>query len=572
MTSVSVEARASSSRRPGRARRAVGIAGPALVGGVIGALSVPPFGFWPLAAPAVALLAWSVRGRSWRARLLAGWAFGLGLYVVGLWWALSFNLYGGVVLMLVEALAPGIAALLTPRRAGQTVALPGALVLAEALRTHWPFGGLPLGSMALGQAAGPLLPAARLGGPLALVGLAALTGCALLLLVDAAVGHRPWGARFRLGTGTGPRRGRAPRPLLGGALAAVVVVAVAVAGALSPDGGPTTRRIEVASVQGGGRRGTSALQVPPSVVFDAQVAATRLVPQVAGGRHLTLVLWPEDVVALGYQHLRGSPEEAVIARFCRQLHASMVVGVTEDVGTSHFRNFAAAFSPSGRLLEEYEKVHRVPFGEYVPYRSFFSHLANLSEVPRNAIPGHGDGVLQIPGAVLGTTISFEVFFPARARDPVRHGADLLVVPTNTSSYRTSQVPTQEVAADRLQAVSEGRWLVQAAPTGYSDVVTPSGRVVTKSVLGRRQVLVAQVGLRHGLTIFARFGELPVDLAAALAVLAGWALAWRRRTAAPSGSPEDLAASASIPATARTPAPADLAPGPSGPASRSSAQS
>ncbi|MCK4176909.1 apolipoprotein N-acyltransferase [Aciditerrimonas ferrireducens] len=519
-------------RGPSRTRRVLRVGGPALVGGVLGALSVPPFGFWPLAAPGIALLAWSVRGRAWRGRLLAGWAFGLGLYVIGLWWALSFNVYGGVVLMLVEALAPGIAALLAPRRAGQALALPGGLVLAEALRTHWPFGGLPLGSMALGQAKGPLLPADRLGGPLLLVGLAAVAGVGLLFLVEALLGRWPaLASRLRLGPEGGRRPPRPSRALAAGLTAVAAAAAVTLAGALAPSGGPSTARVTVASVQGGGRRGTSALQVPPATVFAAQVAATRLLPAAARHRHLTLVLWPEDVVALGDEHLRGSPQEAVIAHFARQLHASMVVGVTEDVGSTRFRNFAAAFSPTGRLLEEYEKVHRVPFGEYVPYRSFFAHFANLSEVPRNAIPGHGTGVLRIPGAVLGTTISFEVFFPARARDPVRHGADLLIVPTNTSSYRTSQVPTQEVAADQLQAVSEGRWLVQAAPTGYSDVVTPTGRVVAKSVLGRRAVLVATVGLRHGLTVFARFGELPVLLVAGLAVLAGWAraLGLRRRS-------------------------------------------
>jgi apolipoprotein N-acyltransferase len=515
-------------RRRGRAgtsrpdRRRGSVAGPSLAAGLLGALSVPPWGFWPLGLVAAAVLFWRLGGLPPRSRFLAGWLFGLGLFGPGLWWATSFNVYGGIVLILVEALAPALAALAVPRVAGRLVALPGAMVLGEALRDRWPFGGLPLGSMALGQAAGPLADAARLGGPLLVLGVLWLVGGGVgAIAVGLAADRRRFTATLASGrTGAG--------------LAAVGVgVLVLVVAAVAPTGGPDGPALTVAAVQGGGRRGVDQAQVPPAVVFDAQVAATarlsaRSLRRPRGDGRPPLVLWPEDVVALPGR-LSASPEEAVLAGIARRLDASLVVGVTEDVGATRFRNEAVAFSPTGRVIGHYEKVHRVPFGEYVPYRSFFSHLANLSAVPRDAIPGHGDGVLRTPSATLGTTISFEVFFPGRARDPTIHGADLLIVPTNTSSYRTSQVPTQEVAADRLQAITEGRYLVQAAPTGYSDIVTPTGRVVTRSVLGRRQVLVGTVRLRHGLTVYARDGNAPVLVAAAGALVVGWLRAgWRRR--------------------------------------------
>ena len=130
-------------------------------------------------------------------------------------------------------------------------------------------------------------------------------------------------------------------------------------------------------------------------------------------------------------------------------------------------------------------MHRVPFGEYVPFRSFISHLANLSEVPTDAIPGHGTGLLRTPAGPLGTLVSFEVFYANRSRTSVRAGAELLIVPTNTSSYATAQVPTQEVAADAVQAVETGRDLVQAAPTGYSAVVDQRGRVLAALRAGPR---------------------------------------------------------------------------------------
>ena len=240
-----------------------------------------------------------------------------------------------------------------------------------------------------------------------------------------------------------------------------------------------------------------------------------------GGRNPQLVLWPEDVVSLDTE-LGASSEESVLSSLAAGLHSTLVVGVTETVSSTAFRNEVVAFGPHGTLVSRYEKVHRVPFGEYVPYRGFFSHLANLSAVPRDAIPGHGTGLLPTPAGPLGAMISYEVFFSARGRSAVRAGARLLIVPTNTSSYATSQVPTQEVAASRFQAVEEGRDLLQAAPTGYSAVVTHEGAVLQRSTLGAPAVLFATLGLRTGSTWFVDAGNLPVLVLAALALLAAWA--------------------------------------------------
>ena len=105
-----------------------------------------------------------------------------------------------------------------------------------------------------------------------------------------------------------------------------------------------------------------------------------------------------------------------------------------------------AWGPDGHIVGVFEKVHRVPFGEYVPDRSFFAHFADLSGVPPDAVPGHGTGLMRTPAGPLGVLVSFEVFYAGRSHASVRAGAELLAVPTNTSSYSTSQVPTQEVAA------------------------------------------------------------------------------------------------------------------------------
>jgi apolipoprotein N-acyltransferase len=508
------------------------VALPALAAGVLLALSLPPFGFWILALPGAGLLAWRLGRLSAGGRLLAGWMAGLGLFVPGLWWALSFNLYGGIVLMAVQALTVALAALIVPAGRGRTAALAGAMVLFEALRSAWPFGGLPLGGIALGQAGGPLADGARLGGPLLLVGLVWLAGAGLAG-VAAAAGPVGAGSLGPEGDGAGPPRGRGVGPWRAAVLALAAVVALATWGALAADGGGGRSTLRVAAVQGGGVRGLRKSEVSPASVFAAQLAATRTIAAADGGRPPTLVVWPEDVVSLD-ELLTQSPAEATLAAVARRLRSTLTVGVTETVSATAFRNEIVAFAPSGRLVARFEKVHRVPFGEYIPDRAFFSHLANLSAVPLDAIAGHGDGVLDTPAAALGTMVSYEVFFAARGRIATRAGARLLIVPTNTASYSTSQVPTQEIAASRLQAIAEGRDLIQASPTGFSAIIDHDGTVLARTALGPRQVLVGDVRLRTGRTLYERFGDLPVLLGAGALLLGGWGAALtggqRRRTA------------------------------------------
>jgi len=480
------------------------VAAPSVAAGVLLALSLPPFGWWPLGPLGAGLLYWRLAGLALRTRVWSGWLAGLGCYVIGLAWARAFNWYGAAVLIVVEALFFAAAAALTPPVRGRAPAFVAACTLAEALRLTWPFGGLPLGGVFLGQAHGPLVELARLGGPLLITAGVWAGGVAIATLASSL-----WARRRRAG---GPS-------LVGVAVVTGGIVALAVAGTLAPDGGAPVRTLRVAMVQGGGQRGLSKEQVSPTTVFEAQVAASSRVTSTHSRPEL--VLWPEDVVALD-RPLAGSPEAALLSRLAEELGTTLVVGVTEPASATAFRNEIVAWDPSGHIVSVFEKVHRVPFGEYVPYRSFFSHLADLSGVPTDAVPGHGTGLMRTPAGPLGLLVSFEVFYAGRSHSSVRAGAELLAVPTNTSSYSTAQVPAQEISAAVVQAVETGRDLVQAAPTGYSTVVTDRGVVVERSILGRRQVLVATVALRRGMTPYDHWGDLPVLILSAVALGAGWA--------------------------------------------------
>jgi len=453
--------------------------------------------------------------------------------------ARSFTLPGAAVLIALEAVAVAVACLAVPSGpvVARALAFPAALVLAEAVRQSWPFGGLPIGGVFLGQASGPLLGVARVGGPLALTAVVFAGGVAFGAF-GTAIGRAVrdgWRIhrfdRLRNDGSTTPLRGAVAGLGVLTATAGVALIGVVASGVVAdraPDGGPSIGTVSAAAVQGGGVRGFSKSQVDPSTVLAAAVEATEELSRRTVGRPLDLVLWPEDVVALDGP-LLGSPTANALSRLAQSLHSTLVVGVTETVSSTSFRNEVVAFGPNGVLVDRYEKFHRVPFGEYVPLRSFFARLGDLSAVSRDAVPGTSNGLLRTPAAPLGAMISYEVFYADRGRAPVRAGAQILIVPTNTSSYATAQIPTQEIAASQVQAVQQGRDLLQAAPTGYSAWVTHRGTLMARSTLGIRQIVPATLERRSGLTLYVRWGDAPVLGAALVALAAGWWLAVRRAT-------------------------------------------
>lgn len=472
--------------------------------GLLVALSVPPFGWWPLSWLGFAALALLMPGLPAGDRLALGFGAGLGQFVLGLWWVQEFSIPGCIALMVVSSVYVAAAVALVPARRPTLVpvALPSLLVLSEWLRDRWPLGGFPLGGVALGQATSPLVAGARLGGGLLVMGDTVLAGLAVAQL--ARIGERIVRDRS-----AGIPRGQ----LLGFTSIAFLAAVIPVGGLLSPTGaGGRLPAMRVALVQGGGPRGTRAINTDPQIVFDRHLdASAPLQPPI------DLVVWPEGVLQ-SHLNFQTGADALQIAELAQRLHSTVIAGVEQDVGNTRYLNEIVAWSPTGQVVATYVKNHRVPFGEYVPWRSFLSHFFDLADVPLDAIPGHSPGFINTPAGPLGVMISYEVFFDERARGGVRNGGQVLVVPTNTASYRSSQVPTQELAADKLRAWETGRWLVQVTPTGYTAVVSPTGRVVERTTLGSSQVLTATVDREGGRTIYVDIGDGPVAIVALLCVV------------------------------------------------------
>ncbi|MDA8392202.1 MAG: apolipoprotein N-acyltransferase [Actinomycetota bacterium] len=514
-------------RREARLGRLVRPAAALLSGGLLAA-SLPPTGLWPLAVIGFAG-AWVVTdGQALGSRAALGLLTGAGQFGPALFWVTSFSAPGYPILVMLESCFVAVAFAAVPPRRFRLAAFPAAVTLAEWLRDSWPFGGFPLGGAALGQAQGPLLPASRLVGGLGMLALAALAGAAAGSIFTRAVLAVLAAGSARNGAGSRARGRRVG--LSSTAVAAAVLLAMAAAGHFAPRGGRPTGTRLVAAVQGGGPRGLRAYETNPVAPFRRQMAESGLL-----SRGPALVVWPEDTVALTGR-LRGSTAQARLSQLARRTDATLVAGVTDLVGAHHFLNRAVAWSPSGQIVGSYEKVHRVPFGEYVPWRPLISKLVNLRAVPRDAIAGHHPGILSTPAGHLGVLISYEVFFSARSRASISAGASVLLVPTNTSSYLSGQVPAQELAASRIRAVEEGRALVQVSPTGFSAFVLRSGRVEARTSLGAPGVLERTVHLYHGSTVFQDLGQRPVLAVSCLALGAAWVPVRTRRRHGRSGLP------------------------------------
>lgn len=440
------------------------------------ALAAPPRGWWPLLPLGTGLLALALAGRGVRRRLGLGAVAGVVLYGTTLPWLTDFSPPGYVVMVVLQATFLAGAAALAVR----WWTLPAALVLLEAAQSRFPLGGFPLPGLVHSQPDGPFVLAAPLGGASLVTGLAAAAGIAAAALVLVR------GVRRRVVAVLG--------------VTAATLVPLAAGAAVSTTSAGT---LDAAVVQGGGPRGTRAVFTDPADVTARHLA---VLDTVTGSPDL--VLLPEGVVVVDAP-LGAAPVSRVLGERARRLGSSLVVGVVEGEQDG-FRNAAVAYGPDGRLVDRYEKEHRVPFGEYIPARDLLNKLTDATAlVPKDAIAGRGTARLQLPRTVAGVVISYEVFFPDRVREAVRGGGHLLLVPTNASSYVGDEVPATELAAARLRAREFGRAVLQAAPTGYSAVVLPDGQVRARSELGAPALLRERVPLRAGLTPYGRSGDAPV---------------------------------------------------------------
>jgi len=247
----------------------------------------------------------------------------------------------------------------------------------------------------------------------------------------------------------------------------------------------------------------------------------------AAARGIDLIIWPEAAAPFYLQD--ENPLSRQVRAVPRQLESYLLVGgpayEPETSGRGYrYYNSAYLFSPQGKSLGRSDKIHLVPFGEYVPLGRLLGFIDKL-------VVGVGDfsagrvRPLSLDGHSLGVLVCYEAIFPELARDYVRQGSDLLINITNDAWFGRSPASRQLLAMTRFRAIENRIWIARAANTGISALVSPSGRVTLATPLFETLQVSGQVGLGAQPTVYRRYGDLLPLLC--LVLMAGWALvAWR----------------------------------------------
>jgi len=254
-------------------------------------------------------------------------------------------------------------------------------------------------------------------------------------------------------------------------------------------------------------------------------------PQSHGVRDATILIWPESAFPF---FLTREPE--ALAQIAQLLQGGTVLitgamRVAEPVDPSDPAAYNSIYviDREGSIVSLYDKVHLVPFGEYLPFQDFLERrgLMQLTKVKGGYIPGTVRKPISVPRApAFLPLICYEIVFPGEAV-PSGERPAWLVNLTNDGWFGQSSGPYQHLQQSRVRAIEEGLPLVRAANTGVSAVIDPLGRLVRTLPLGTEGVLDSALPQPVAPTPYARFGDGPVGLAVLLALAL---VVWRRRRA------------------------------------------
>ncbi|MGB7667910.1 MAG: apolipoprotein N-acyltransferase [Candidatus Acidiferrales bacterium] len=244
-----------------------------------------------------------------------------------------------------------------------------------------------------------------------------------------------------------------------------------------------------------------------------------------------LIVWPEVPAPFT---LQDSKFAAIADRIAQSSGQHFLVGVV-DWKLSPDRkwlasNSAVLLDPAGHREFTYDKIHLVPFGEYVPLRKYLFFAHSLIDSIGDFTPGREYSVGQLPGGRFSVFICYEAIFSSGVRRFAANGADLLINISNDGWFGRSSAPAQHLMMARVRAVENRRWLLRCTNAGFTVDVDPYGRIVARLAPFTRAQLDAPYAFRSDLTLYTRFG----DWLAWLCVIAAAALLALGLTGAPKG--------------------------------------
>jgi len=221
-----------------------------------------------------------------------------------------------------------------------------------------------------------------------------------------------------------------------------------------------------------------------------------------------LVVWPETAAPFYFLYDTALTEK--VQRGIAETGVSFLIGspsLMQVDDSIEYYNSAYLVGPDGIVSGKYDKVHLVPFGEYVPLKKWLPFLGKIVEHVGDFQPGKKGTIISLNGQSIGVLICYELIFPYLSRAEVKNGAGLLVNITNDAWYGKTSAPYQHFSMAAFRAVENRRALVRAANTGISGFIDPSGRIISSTAIFEDAVMTRNVPILREITFYTRFGDL-----------------------------------------------------------------
>jgi len=488
-----------------------------LISGILIVLSFPPFDYYPLAWIALVPLLLSIWEKNAKMSFLLGMLTGLVYFLGTIYWVFhSMYFYGYIsaplsaliliLLCLYLAVYTGVFSLicsyiLKSTRLPALFIVPVLWVTLEFLRTY-ALTGFPWSSLGYSQYKF-----------LFLIQLADITGVYGVSFFVAAINGAIFDVIFFW-----PKMMRKeplfPRlPLT----VSMVVFAAIIIGTLSYGferlkENNTGRNIKVSVVQG---------NIPQDKKWDTKfqdevIETYKRLSLAASSASPDLVVWPETAVPFVFGNDTNHTHELIA--FQKQLGTYLLFGSVVAKGGNQMTNSAVLLSPEGNIVSIYDKIHLVPYGEYVPLRKFFPFIEKITVGIGDFLAGEKPIVMQTPFAKIGNLICYEIIFPGLVRRFVDEGANVLVTITNDAWFGRTAAPHQHFSMAVFRAVENRVPVVRAANTGISGFIDSTGRILNKSDIFVEATLTEEISTGNQKSFYTKHGDLFAYLCIACSVL------------------------------------------------------
>jgi len=510
-------------------------AGIALAAGVLSDLAMAPFNAWPVLFLTFPVAVWLIDGagggrlRGVPAAAMAGFWFGLGYFVPGLYWIgyaflvdastfawlLPFAVLGlPAYLALFMAAGFALARLIWTSDASRVFALAVGLTVSEWLRGHV-LTGFPWNTVGYALSEPPALAQSA-----SLIGLWGMTFLAVAIFASPAV--------------LIDKNARGTTPWIAPVAALVLLMVMGSFGAIRLAQNPTLMtKIRLRIMQPDLEQDAKFNYAAKAAVMQKYLTLSDRAsgPQSTGVRDANILIWPES--AFPFFLTREADAMAEIAALLPK-GTVLITGSVRAPDLAPGSRITKAYNSiyvidhDGSVVSIYDKLHLVPFGEYLPFQNYMERLGfeQLTRQQGGFIPGSVRRTLEIPNAPGALPlICYEAVFPAIALSGDERPGWIVNL-TNDGWFGISTGPYQHLQQARLRAIEQGLPLVRAANTGISAVVDPLGRIVAHLGLGLEGVLDSSLPSPVASTLYAALGDIP----AAIIVAAGLLMTLSRRMA------------------------------------------